>query len=106
MDNEAKGDHDQSTAEEWVNAIDRGGLCHISEQAYMFFVVMEEKIQCNLKNILYDKITNEFKAKLKGNIKSNTNVKCNLSDIIQNEEDDDADAVLDMIIDLWITIRG
>ena len=104
VDNEAEGDHDLSTAEEWVNAIDRGGLCHISEHAYMFFVAMEEEVQCNIKNTPDDKITNEFKAKLKDNI---TYVKCYWSDIIQNEEeDDDADAVLDMIIDLWITIRG
>ena len=105
VDNEAKGD--QSTAEEWVNAIDRGGLCHISEHAYIFFVAMEEEVQCNLKNTPDIKITNVFKAKLLDKIKSNTYVKCYWSDIIQHmEEDNDADIVLEMTIELWITIRG
>ena len=32
------GETDDNTAEEWVNAIDRGGLCHVDEQAYMFLL--------------------------------------------------------------------
>ena len=38
-------------------------------------------------------------------MKSNTYVKCYWSDVIQHMDDDNANVVLDMVIDLWITIR-
>lgn len=98
---------DDNTAEEWINAIDRGGLCHVNEQAYMFFVAMEEEVQYNLKSTPDEKITDGFKAKLIDKISSNECVKSYWSDINVDEgEEDDSNAVLDMIIKLWITIRG
>ena len=68
VDNE---EANENTAEDWVNAIDRGGLCHVSEHTYMFFVAMEEEVQCNLKSIPDEKMTDGFKEKLFDKISSN-----------------------------------
>jgi len=46
----ASGEGD-GTAEDWTNLLDRGGLCHISENTYMFFVAMEEEVQLNLQQM-------------------------------------------------------
>ena len=96
------GETDNNTAEEWVNAIDRGGLCHVDEQAYMFFVEIEEEVHDNLKSIPDEKITDGFKAKLMDKISSNEYVKSCWSDII-DESEDDSNVVLYMI-KLWITV--
>ena len=50
-------------------------------------------------------MTDGFKTKLFNKIRSNEYVKSYWSDIV-DEAEDDANTVLDMIIKLWITIRG
>lgn len=40
-------DETQET-EEWTNAIDRGGLWHISDSTYSIFYLMEEEIRKHL----------------------------------------------------------
>ena len=97
---------DDNTADDWVNIIDRGGLCHISEHAYMFFVAMEEEVQLNLKSIPDEKKTDGFKEKVLDKINSNEYVKSYWSDIANDAEEDDANTLLGMITRLWITIRG
>ena len=96
---------DDNTAEEWIKNIDRGGLCHVNEHAYMFFVAMEEEVQYSLKSTPDEKMTDGFKTKLFNKIRSNEYVKSYWSDIV-DEAEDDANTVLDMIIKSWITIQG
>ena len=103
VDNE---ETDENTAEDWVNIIDRGGLCHISEHAYMLFAAMEEELQFNIKNTPDEKMTDGFKTQLLAKINSNKCVKSYWSNIVDEADEDDASTILDMITRLWITIRG
>ena len=103
VDNE---ETDENTAEDWVNIIDRGGLCHISEHAYMLFAAMEEELQFNIKNTPDEKMTDGFKTQLLAKINSNKCVKSYWSNKVDEADEDDASTILDIITRLWITIRG
>jgi len=37
------GGEGDGTAEDWANLLDRGGLCHINEDTYMFFLLPWKK---------------------------------------------------------------
>ena len=72
----------------------------------MFFAAMEEEVQFNLKIISDAQITDDFKDKLLNKIRSNQYVMSYWNDMIDEAEEHDASTALDMIIMLWIKIRG
>jgi len=100
------GGEGDGTAEDWTNLLDRGGLCHINEDTYMFFVAMEEEVQLNLQALQVKTIGQDnLKKKLLDSIAANENVLYYWSLLTEDVNDNDATKAFSMISNLWVTIR-
>ena len=86
--------------------IDRGGLFHISENMYTLFHAMVEEVHDHLRKTPAHKITDGFKQKLISSIASNEDVLFHWSVLTADAEEEDAQTLLKMVIELWVTIRG
>ena len=90
---------------EWITAIDRGGLFHISDSAYHLFRAIEEEtrqiLPCHLAN------PHNSRDALLEEIKENEDVLFYWSIMsIDIHSPEDADELLKAVIKLWLTIRG
>ena len=92
--------------ENWTSMIDRGGLFHVSETTYTLFHAMEEEVCDHLRKTPAHKITDGFKQKLLSSIASNEDVLFYWSMLSADADEEDAQTLLKMIIELWTTIRG
>lgn len=95
-------DSDERESEEWVRAIDRGGLILVSDELYMMFQSMELELRKHLK------LGNDV------NIKDNA-----MKELMDNEDvlfywslvsvdfdEAESNELLKLIIQHWITVRG
>ena len=90
---------------EWITAIDRGGLFHISDSAYHLFRAIEEET----RDILPRHLANPLNSRdaLLEEIKENEDVLFYWSMLsIDIYSPEDADELLKAVIKLWVTIRG
>ena len=100
-------DSDESdNVENWTSMIDRGGLFHISENTYTLFLAMEEEVRDHLRKTPAHMITDGFKQKLLGSIGSNEDVLSLWRSLSADADEEDAQTLLKMVIELWVTIRG
>ena len=98
---ESDGEH---ASEDWLNAIDRGGLKHVSDIVYMLFVAMELTLRKHLNRTNASAL-----PELTGftpTIASNDDVLFYWSMLSVNWEENVAEELLHMIIEHWITLRG
>lgn len=93
-------------AQEWVNAIDRGGLTKITSEAYHLFNSIELCVRRQLTISRADKMDETFKAKLMEFVMKDDDVLFYWCLAGQIEGDEAADKSLVMIVNMWITIRG
>ena len=98
-------DPDISTdeSEEWVRSIDRGGLKHVSDMTYTLFMSMEQVVHKHLQ--IGSTSQNPQREITEKQIKDNNNVLFYWY-TVSAEWEDTASTLLDMIVKLWITIRG
>ena len=99
-------DNTDGPAQEWVNAIDRGGLTKITTEAYRFFNAIEMCVRRHLTIGGTDKMDETFKTKLIDIVFNNDDVLFYWCLASQMEGDEAADTCLAMIVKMWITIRG
>lgn len=92
--------------EEWTNAVDRGGLWHINDDTYSIFFLMEEEIRNHLKVSKAKALNKETKKKLLDAILTNEDLLFQWSLISARVDDDVGSAVLQKIVELYVTIRG
>ena len=92
-------EEDAGPSGEWISAIDRGGLCQINNLTFDLFLSMELTIRAY---IISGYEFDGFKAKLM----DNNDILFNWSMLTASWEENVADKILTMIVDLWITIRG
>ena len=97
---------DSGEAENWTSMIDRGGLFHVSDSTYTLFHAMEEEVRNHLRKTPAHKITDGFKQKLLSSIASNEDVLFYWSMLSADADEEDAQTLLKMVIELWVTIRG
>ena len=83
--------------------MDRGGLVHISDTMYSLFAAMEMETRSLLH---HHAITEGIKHKLTEQICKNEDVLFHWATIACNWEENEADALLHMLVDHWVTIRG
>ena len=103
-------EHDNQAQAEWINVVDRGGLFHVSNKVYSFFVEMERVI----RNYLHiDKVTqptglpaNNMKERIMESISHDDNVSFCWSEIGLELEREDKCALFNLIADLYVTIQG
>lgn len=90
---------------EWIKSVDRGGLFHVNDTTYILFKAIELKTKEVLPEHLLSRSAK--KEDLVTKIVGDADVQqhwCMAAVDIMDEED--ADELLKMIVDLWITMRG
>ena len=99
-------DPDISTdeSEEWVRSIERGGLKHVSDMTYTLFMSMEQVVHKHLQ--IGSTSQNSQREITEKQIKDNNNALFYWCTVSAEWEEDTASTLLDMIVKLWITIRG
>ncbi len=91
---------------EWVNAIDRGGLCHVSDGTYMVFQEMEVVLRSTYNKDKAKILENGNRGKLVQTIIKNEDVQFQWCMVTTEVEDEEARSLLNMIVNLYVTIRG
>jgi hypothetical protein len=90
--------------EKWISIVNRGGLFVINGNTLQLFIEIEKCVRFNLK-LHFGKDT--FKKKIKDKILGNDDVQCCWALLSQEiDKSDNAQFLLNDIIELWITIRG
>ena len=91
----------EDVSEDWMNTVDRGGLIHVTDQTYRFFVAMEVAVRAGIA-----KHPENFKETVKAGILENEDVQFHWSILSAEWNIEEEKALLPMILDLWVTIRG
>lgn len=97
---EAKG------TEEWTNAIDRGGLWHISDDTYSIFYLMEDEIRKHLIAKSAKTLNERTKKNILDAVLSNEDILFRWSLLSSIIDDNIAFVILQKITKLYVTIRG
>ena len=91
-------------SEEWLKAIDRGGLVHVSDMTYMLFTAMEQALRPCL--VTMEKSAALDIKEVSKIIETDENVLFYWSILSVNWEEGAAEALLCMLVERWITLRG
>lgn len=103
-----KDDCEPSETEEWLAAIDRGGLTWITDGAFQLFSAIEYSIRRHLRASAIREMNDSFKATITHKIISDSDVKfhwCMVSSF-STATCSIKELVLSKLVDKWITIRG
>ena len=95
------GEDECTESHEWIFKLDRGGLKHINNICYQLFEAMEIEIRCHLNP---DKPANFIEVQ--ASILRNEDVLFYWSMIGSDWEEDESAALLPMVVNLWVTVRG
>ena len=104
-----KEDDDEEAASlsaAWVNEVDRGGLWHVREGTYMLFVAMEEEVREHFRFGALEDSKERCRERLTTALSSNDEVLFHWCMLTAEIEEIHAQTVLDMLVSLWVTIRG
>ena len=95
------GDEEHDSSCRWIDMIDRGGLTHVNTMTYHAFLSMEVELR---KHLGAEQVPNlKDVAKI---VKDSNDVQFNWSMVAADWEEEEAQALLELVVDLWITIRG
>ena len=99
---------DEGETELWTNAIDRGGLWHISDIAYMFFVVVEEEARrfFTVQQLDWFRTETNPKEKVIQHILSDPDVLFQWALLTASLSNELALVLLEKVVTLYVTIRG
>ena len=89
-----------------VNALDRGGLWHIGDTAYKFFIAIEEVVHQHLVVSAASSFTENTKAKILNPLIYNEDVLFQWCLLTTDTDDVHVKELLEMIVKLYITTRG
>ena len=99
-------DGDTSGSADCVHAVDRGGLVRVSESTYLLFERMELIIRTVFNTYTVHTMTEEVKKDLQETIISDADIAFHWSMLTVEVEDVEGAVLLEMIVGLFITIRG
>ena len=102
LDDGEESDIDES--EDWIQLIDRGGLTNVNDVTYHLFVAMELEIRKHLQSQSPQDV--RFKDKMTDNILKNDDVLFYWSMLSADWSEGNAEVLIHIVIELWITIRG
>ena len=104
-----KDDDDEEAASlsaAWVNEVDRGGLWHVQEGTYMLFAAIEEEVREHFRFCALEDSKERCRERLTTAVSSNDEVLFHWCMLTAEIEEIHAQTVLDMLVSLWVTIRG
>ncbi len=97
--NEAQG------TEEWTNAIDRGGLWHISDNTYTLFYLMEEEIRQHLQVKSVNALNEGTKKKILDAVLGNEDLLFHWTLVSSTLDDSVGFTLLQKMVELYLTVR-
>ena len=103
---EEEGESAATASVDWTDAVDRGGLWHVREGTYMFFSAMEVEVREYLHINMTQKDTEAVKESVIDAIATSEDVLFHWAMLSAETEEEDAKVVFDMIVNLWVTVRG
>ncbi len=95
-----------SNSEDWLNAVDRGGLLHVKDGVYDFFRAVEMKLREYLRVQDARRMTHGIKEQLLTALVTDEDVLFYWCMLTVELEDNDADSALKHLVTHWVTIRG
>ena len=95
-------DEAEDDSQDWIQLIDRGGLCHVNNDVYELFLVMEKELH---KRISFDKLT-DMTPELRKELKECDSVQFIWYLISADWDDNSSSHILDSMIAEWVKIRG
>ena len=95
----------EDESETWTNAVDRGGLNHVSNMTFLMFESMELELRKHLK-VTSESASAEAKEVMIKSVSENEDVLFFWSLVSANWSMKEADTLLRMIVEQWITVRG
>lgn len=98
-------DEDEGT-ETWTNAIDRGGLWHISDETHALFLIIEDEIRFHLKVTSLTKLDESTRKTILDSTLKNEDLLFQWTLISTNAEDSIGSDLLRRICTLYLTVRG
>lgn len=96
----------QDTSEDWLDTIDRGGLWHVVDDVFFLFCFIEEEIREELAAITAATWKDEHKRALLDNLKKSEDILFHWTTLTCELDTESAEKLLDMILELYVTIRG
>ena len=100
------GDEEESSSAEWTKRINRGGLKIVNGSTYRFFRALETRLREFLRVTSAQSISEGIKFTLMETIACDEDVLFFWSILSAEWEEKEEQALLSMVIELWITIRG
>ena len=97
QEDEAKDD-----SQDWIQLIDRGGLCHVNNDVYELFLALEKELR---KHICLDKLS-DMTPELRKEIRESDCVEFIWYLISADWDANSSSYILDSIVAEWIKIRG
>ena len=95
-------DEAQDDSQDWIQLIDRGGLCHVNNDTYELFLALEKEL---CKHISLDKLSDMTPA-LRKELTESDPVQFMWYLISADWDDDTSARLLDSIVTDWVKIRG
>ena len=96
------GDEEHADSEDWIELIDRGGLTRINEIAFQVFLAMEIELRKHLNS----QCVPNFKTDITKKVLENEDVAFYWSILSTDWEEHDSQALLELVVNMFITIRG
>ena len=84
---------------DWIRAVDRGRLIHINNMTFELFLSMEQSIRRCVK-------AGQELGDARSQLKEDENILFYWSILTANQSNDVSTTILEMVVDLWITVRG
>ena len=94
-------DDDPGSSADWIRAVDRGRLIHINNMTFELFLSMEQSI----RRCTCVKAGQEL-GDARSQLKEDENILFYWSILTANQSNDVSTTILEMVVDLWITVRG
>ena len=95
-------DEAEDGSQDWIQLIDRGGLCHVNNDVYELFLALEKELR---KHISLNNLS-DMTPELKKELKESESVQFIWYLISADWDDDSSSQILDSIVAEWVKIRG
>lgn len=97
------GDENMDSSKDWIKAIDRGGLTHVNNATFDVFFAIEHEIRSRL----FDRsVPPDLSDRVKKEIIGSEEVQFFWSMVSAEWEEESGDALLEMIVNQYVKIRG
>ena len=106
LEGERSSESTASSSTDWLKAVDRGGLFHVTDEAYDFFCSMELLVRTvfNVQNVT--NIDDSTKKLIRSKVLDDEDLMDMWEELMEEVESSEASRLLGMLVDLYITTRG